>query len=156
MPKPCMRGKMVLFASSPKCDHVENFMRKEEEASCLAAPFFSFFFFFPGSRLKSQVEEAVFSSGWVQLSWAGTLLLEWGKKSASCWQAARDQRLLGTQAQPSSARSAPGSTHHVRGFWVVPRPAQLGPTPCHNYFSSRFSSHHCRLLQPSREPCPST
>lgn len=53
---------------------------------------------FPGSRLKIQVEEAAFSSGWVQPSWAKTELLEWGKKSASCWQAAQAQQLLGTQA----------------------------------------------------------
>lgn len=53
---------------------------------------------FPSCRLKIQVEEAAFSSGWVQPSWAKTELLEWGKKSASCWQAAQAQQLLGAQA----------------------------------------------------------
>lgn len=71
-----------IFVSSRSSEHVESVMKKKSPSpySCLL--------FFLVVDWKSRV----------QPSWAETELLEWGKKSASCWQAAQAQQLLGTQA----------------------------------------------------------
>jgi len=140
-PKACIRGKMVFFVSSPKSEHVENFTRKQEKASCPVS--LGFFCSFSGNGLKIQVEEAAFSSGWVPPNWTETELLERGNTAARRWRAAQP----GSSGDTGTAVLGGWCLQNVGGFGCTT--ACTAPTsPCPQLLWLTVFLPSPQLLQP--------